>query len=212
MMYITKKKSMRTALSVLMLLLMLTACGTKDEAVKAPIDDEALTEEQLAEGGNIENSVPSPRAQAEIDKEAEEAAKKKSPYPVLKDIVPPGPLAAVRLRDGTMYEIIKFEKLGKYYIYISGKLNGRAATVMSLTRFQDLQHWTEISFQDRYNFIISTSSGKNLRFLNSRVYLGTDSHDTFSFYVADGIKDMRVEVKKDDVASIFIAQPAPEGQ
>lgn len=208
MMHSTKTKSILTVVSILFLLTVLAACGSKDEAVQDPTAHEQSAESPPKEEiSNIENGVPSERAEAEIEKQIEEAAETPSPYVELKDIVPSGPLAAVRLRDGTQYEIIQFEKLGKYYLYITGKLNGRSSTVICLTRFQDLQKWDSITFQDQYNFTIATRNEKSLRFLNSRMYMGSSSHDTFTFYVPNGMDNQRIEVKKRDVEAIMIAPP-----
>lgn len=116
-----------------------------------------------------------------------------------------GPVGNIRLKDGSAIEITELEKLGKYYIYISGKLNGRASTVISLTRLKDLKRWASFTFKDPYNFIITTKSGKDLRFLDSRIYIGSDSHETFSFYTTtNDYQKKLIEINKADVTSINI--------
>lgn len=116
------------------------------------------------------------------------------------------PLGAVTLRNGTVYEIMDFKKLGKYFIYIAGKLNGRSSTIISLTRLTDLQNWSAISFKDPRTFTIVDRNKKELFFAESRLYLGTDSPTTYSFIRVNpnNFQPEVIEVNKKDVKSIVI--------
>ncbi|BCS89061.1 hypothetical protein [Pseudodesulfovibrio sediminis] len=179
---------MRTIYIVLTLTLILTlaACGGKE------------VEEPMAETA----AVAEPTAPAE---EAAVPAPDNGSTNPISDIVPAGPAGSVQLKDGTILELTKFNKIGKYYIYISGNLNGRSSTVISLTRFQDVARWKTIMFKGKENFLILSKQGKELAFLNSYLYIGNDSGDTYSFYTTTrDLKVKLVEVKKDDVASINI--------
>ena len=177
---------MRTILLTLMLLLTLAACAGKEEV---PVDgaaaDAAQTEEATAEAASDEEDKPVAG--------------------VAKEEISAGPVGNVRLKDGSVIEISEFKKLGKYYLYISGKLNGRSSTVISLTRLRDVQRWAMFEFKDPYNFIITTKHGKSLRFLDSRIYIGSKSHDSYSFYITNSLFEKElIKVKKTDVESISI--------
>jgi hypothetical protein len=125
---------------------------------------------------------------------------------VISDDLRLEPLGSITLRDGTVYEIMDFVKLGKYYIYISGKLNGRSSTVVSLTRLSDLQDWAAINFKDQYTFTLVDKRKKELFFAESRVYLGTDSPTTYTFVTVNpsNFQAETVVVNKKDVKSIVI--------
>ncbi len=146
-------------------------------------------------------------AQAQDDP-AQEAAAEGGPAEgnEAKDEELVGPVGNIRLKDGSAIEITKLKKIGKYFIYISGKLNGKTSTIISFTRMRDIKRWESITFKDQYNFIISTKEGKKHRFLNSFVFLGSDSHDTYSFYGTNenSLETKLIEVKKSDVALIVI--------
>lgn len=116
------------------------------------------------------------------------------------------PLGAVTLRNGTVYEIMDFKMLGKYFIYIAGKLNGRSSTIISLTRLTDLQNWSSISFKDPRTFTIVDRNKKELFFAESRLYLGTDSPTTYTFISVNpnNFQPEIIEVNKKDVKSIVI--------
>jgi hypothetical protein len=125
---------------------------------------------------------------------------------VISDNLRLEPLGAVTLRNGTVYEIMDFKKLGKYFIYIAGKLNGRSSTIISLTRLSDLQNWSTIAFKDPYNFTIVDKKKKELFFAESRLYLGTDSPATYTFISVNpnNFQPEVIEVNKKDVKSIVI--------
>lgn len=182
---------MRTILLTLMLVLTLTACGGKEDV---PVEDpnaQAATEEAVAQADAEEAKEAAPQDELGIEG-------------IAKEDLPEGPLGAIQLKDGTVLEIVGLKKLGKYYLYISGKLNGRSSTVISLTRYRDLRPLGRFSFKDPNNFIIGTKAGQELRFIDSRIYIGSDSHDTFSFYVSDGHDKKLIEVKKADVGIIVL--------
>jgi len=177
-----------------MLLLTLTACAGKDDA---PIDDAA------AENPASEDAVPAETAPAEQAQTDETAAKKKS---IAEEEAQIGPIGNIRLADGSALELTKFEKIGKYYIYISGKLNGRSSTVVSFTRLSDLKHFASIRFKDQHTFTIITKGEKELHFADSRVYIGSDSPTTYTFHTTrpDSYKTELIEVNKADVKEIII--------
>lgn len=184
--------SMRTILMTLMLVLTLTACGGKEDV---PVEDpnaQASTEETTTETEVVEE-VEEADTQSDLGIEG-----------IVKEELPDGPLGAIQLKDGTVIEIVGLKKLGKYYLYISGKLNGRSSTVVSLTRYRDLRRWGRFSFKDPNNFLIDTKAGQQLRFIDSRIYIGSDSHETFSFYTTDGFDKELIEVKKADVQTIVL--------
>lgn len=177
---------MRTILLTLMLLLTLAACAGKEDV---PVDG-AATEDAQSE---------------EAAAEAAPADEDKPVAGVAKEEVAAGPVGNIQLKDGSVIEIAEFKKLGKYYLYISGKLNGRSSTVISFTRLRDVQRWAMFEFKDPYNFIISTKQGKALRFLDSRIYIGSKSHETYSFYITNALFEKELlKVKKADVVSISI--------
>lgn len=174
---------MRTLLLVLMLMLTLAACGTKNDAVEQPVADGA-------------------------PQQAAEPVAKTDGEPVsthtIKETIPDGPVGTVQLTNGDKMQIAGLEKLGgDYWIYVSGKLNGRSSTVVSLTRFRDLMHWESIVFKDTHTFTITNQKGKEWSFENANLYLGSDKPDTYSFYTMDSNYDkVLFEVKKSDVANI----------
>ena len=176
---------MRTILLTLMLLLTLAACAGKEDVPVDGATEDAQSEETAAEV-----------APADEDKPVAGVAKEEAYV---------GPVGNIRLKDGSVIEIAEFKKLGKYYLYISGKLNGRSSTVISFTRLRDVQRWAMFEFKDPYNFIITTRQGKALRFLDSRIYIGSKSHETYSFYTTNALFEKELtKVKKADVASISI--------
>ena len=107
------------------------------------------------------------------------------------------------MANGSTLELVGMIKLGGYYLYIDGDLNGRTSTVISYTRYQDVAKWEAFIFKDANNFIITTKEGKELIFMNARLFLGSDSNDTYSFYAYnDNYETVPVTVKKSDVATI----------
>lgn len=186
---------MRTLIFILMLALSLTACAGKNDT---------------PEGGEGSVAVPESEevaTQAEGDPAATDEESSIFTEEMLVD-----PVGDVRLADGTVLELTKFEKLGKYYIYISGKLNGRSSTVISFTRLDDLKHWKAIIFKDQHTFTVITRTGKELNFADSYIYIGSDSHETYTFYStpSDGYQPEEVTVNKKDVRSINISEPTEE--
>lgn len=118
---------------------------------------------------------------------------------------PTGPVGEIHLQDGTAIEIMDLKRFGKYYIYVSGKLNGRSAMVISLTRLDDLRRWTGIAFQDQYTFTLVTKNKKELNFTDGHVYLGSDSTTDYSFIATNTSSYMieEMSVKKSDVKLIL---------
>lgn len=188
---------MRTIFLTLMLLLTLTACGGKEDVPTDPAGETAATEEAVAE--------PAAEEAAPVSDAAEETSL------VDADILA-DPLGEVHMVDGTVLELTKLKRIGKYYMYIVGKLNGRSSTVISFTRLDDIRYWKGMSFTDPYNFVIVTGRDKELRFEDSRIYIGSDSHDTFTFYTLDASGyDIELKtVNKKDVKLIAIAPKKEE--
>lgn len=179
---------MRTILITLMLAFTLTACGFFDDSVEEPMTAQ-VPGEPAAE-------------KAATDAEAQPEGLVRSTYEV-KDIPPDGHIGTLQLANGNNLEIIGLTKLGGYYVYITGELNGRTSTVISLTRFQDMKQWDAIIFKDENTFVITTKTGKEFVFMNARLFLGSDSNHTYGFYTFnDNYETVFVEVKKSDVATI----------
>ncbi|MBG0791637.1 MAG: hypothetical protein H0S80_14190 [Desulfovibrionaceae bacterium] len=183
---------MRTTLIALLLALALTGCGFADDSPEEPTTPAVAGE---ADG------APADAATQEADGSEEEGAAASTNE--VMDIVPDGPLATVQLANGSTLEILGLEKLGKYYLYLHGDLNGRSSTIISYTRFQDMARWDAIIFKDENNFIVTTKQGKEMIFMNARLFLGSDSNDTYAFYsFNDDYEKVLVEVQKSAVASI----------
>jgi len=182
---------MRTRLFALTLALLLaaslTACSAKDEAAQQPVPDAAA--DQAASGP---------------DKAPADADKVPTSTHTVKEEIPTGPVARVQLRNGTTMIVDSLEKLGgDYWIYVTGKLNGRSSTVVSLTRFHDLMQWKDIVFKDPHSFVITTRRGQEWHFEEANVYLGSDKPGTYAFYVLDDRYDpVLTEVEKSEVANI----------
>jgi hypothetical protein len=179
---------MRTLLPALTLALLLAlslaACSAKDETAQQPIADADAAAEATA-----------PEA---------EAAKTPTSTHSIQEEIPNGPVGQVQLKDGTTLKIEALQKLGDdYWIYVSGKLNGRSSTVVSLTRFRDLMSWPSIVFKDPHTFTITNRRGKEWVFEDANLYLGDGEAANYSFYVLDDrYNKVLTQVPKGDVANI----------
>ncbi|WP_338668844.1 hypothetical protein [Pseudodesulfovibrio methanolicus] len=177
---------MRTRLLALTLALLLAAslaaCSAKDEAVQQPVPDQAAATQEAP---------------------AADATTSASTH-TIKEEIPDGPVGKVLLKDGTTLKIEALKKLGgDYWIYVSGKLNGRSSTVVSLTRFRDLMNWKSISFKDPHTFTITNAHGKEWVFQDANLYLGDGKSGNYAFYVLDDRLDkVLTEVPKNEVISI----------
>ncbi|WP_316898054.1 hypothetical protein [Pseudodesulfovibrio indicus] len=179
---------MRNLLLALMLVLTLVACSAKDEGVQQPVPE-------------------APPAEAPDTASAEAPPAKASNGPVstnsVRDVVPEGAVGTVQLTNGTTMELTELIKLGDYYLYISGKLNGRSSTVVSLTRFRDLQKWSSIVFKDPRTFVVSNKKGKEWSFEDAALYLGTDKPGMYAFKTLNTRYDVvPVEIPKNEIAII----------
>ncbi|WP_207263776.1 hypothetical protein [Desulfovibrio sp. Huiquan2017] len=176
---------MRTLLLSLTLALMLAAslaaCSAKDEAAQQPVPDQ-------------------PAAQADPAAPGTPAASSRT----IKEDIPAGPVGQVQLKNGTTLIIDSLEKLGgDYWVYVSGKLNGRSSTVVSLTRFRDLMGWKSVVFNDPHTFTITTRHGKEWAFEEANFYLGSDKAGIYAFHVLDDrYTPVLTEVPKDAVVNI----------
>ena len=180
-------RTISTIILTLMLLLTLAACGGKEDVPTDPAGETATTE-QAADG--------------------EETATENTDVSIV-DALPDDPVGEIVLKDDRVLELSKLEKIGKhFYLYINGKLNGRSSTVISFTRLDDLQHWKGISFADKNNFMVVTGQDKQLKFLESSIYIGNDSPDTFTFHtLKEGTYSTElVTIQKNDVKRISFNQ------
>lgn len=174
---------MRNILLALMLVLTLAACSAKDEGAQQPVPDAPPTAAAEPAPAEANDGPASTRA--------------------IKDVIPEGPVGTVQLTNGNTMELTGLIKLGNYYVYISGKLNGRSSTVVSLTRFRDLQNWASIIFKDPRTFLITTKKGKEWSFEDAALYLGTDKPGVYAFQTLNTRYDkITAEIPKDEVAVI----------
>lgn len=179
---------MRTIFITLLLALSLTACGFFDDNVEEPA-------KPAVAGETTEQEAAAPAAARPDGTIASTNT--------VKDIPPDGLVGTVQMANGSTLHIVDLVKLGNYYLYLSGELNGRTSTVISFTRFQDLKRWDAFIFKDQSNFVIITKEGKEMVFMNSRLFIGSDSNDTYAFYTFNDYSEkVLIEVKKSDVASI----------
>ena len=190
---------MRTLILTLVLLLTLSpalfGCAAKDDA--GPDADAASV--QTADGEGDEEPV----------EEEEETAK-----PLIDpDEMVLGPVANLHLDNGDIVEAANFERLGPYYVYVVGKYNGRASTVISLTRLSDLRRWAAIVFTGPGALTIVTRDERELQFTDAAVYLGSESAEEYVFYslnpmsISDELRTLPKSRVK--VIEILLPQEAP---
>lgn len=197
---------MRTIFLTILLLLTLTACAGKEDApidgttADTPAAEEAATEDTPADD---QPAAEAPAAEAPAEDEN---------VSVIDENLLIGPVGDIRMANGSVLELTSLDKIGKYYIYISGKLNGRSSTVISFTRLDDLARWKSITFQDPHNFTITTRGDQQLNFMDSRVYIGSDSHETYTFQTTpeSSYQAEQITVKKQDVKVINFTQPTED--
>ncbi|ADU64288.1 MAG: hypothetical protein KUA35_01395 [Pseudodesulfovibrio sp.] len=189
-----------------------SAPGATESAMEAASEDEIDPDQT---GAAPEMTPEEARQASETDEENQEdeagATEAQTPATqgytsVISDNLRLEPLGSVTLNNGTVHNIMDFQKLGKYFIYIAGKLNGRSSTIISLTRLTDLQNWSSIAFKDPHTFTIVDKKKKELFFAESRLYLGTDSPATYTFISMNpnNFQPEVIEVNKRDVKSIVI--------
>ena len=173
---------MRTLFIALLIALTLAACSAKD----------TTTEEPVAETAAVAETTP-----------PAEAAQGPTSTLTITDVVPDGPVGTVQLTNGSTVELTRLIKLGNYYLYITGKLNGRSSTVISLTRFSDIQRWESFVFKDPNTFTITTKTGKELAFTDARLYLGNGESKTYTFMtIDDRYNTVETTIPKAEVAII----------
>lgn len=112
-----------------------------------------------------------------------------------------GPIGELHLTNGTTYEIMALPRFGKFYLYLSGKLNGRTSTVISPTRMRDVRRWAGIAFTNQNDFVVVTMAKKQLHFTDAHLYLGSDDPTSYSIRVTDPetYEEKVLTVKKSDV-------------
>jgi len=175
--------------------------------------DEAAARQDEPQPDALPDALPDDTDPDRVREEAEGLDPDQEPAParsgyvsVIRDDLRLEPLGTMTLRDGTVLEIMDFVKLGKFYIYLSGKLNSRSSTVVSFTRLSDLQMWASISFSDQHTLTVVDRSRKEMLFTDARLYLGTDSPNTYTFTTLNrnNYQPETAVVFKRDVASITI--------
>lgn len=191
-------RTVSTFILTLMLLLTLAACGGKEDVPTDPAGETATTEEQAAAGD-----------EAATQDETTDAASTDNGDVSVVDALPDDPIGEVVLQNDRVLELTKLEKIGgHYYMYIKGKLNGRSSTVISFTRVDDIRYWKGISFAGPNNFMIVTGKDKQLKFLDSFIYIGNDTPDTFTFHTLKegSFSTEIVTIPKKDVKRITFNQ------
>ncbi|CCH49350.1 hypothetical protein [Pseudodesulfovibrio piezophilus] len=173
-----------------LLLLTLVACAGKEDA---PIDG---GDTPAGETSDTETQATSQDQSSQADQEDDDAFDVQA--------INLDPLGDIRLVDGTVLELTQLEPIGKYYVYLSGKLNDRSSTVISLTRIKDLRRWKSITFPEPRTVVITTRDEKELKFTSAALYFGNDSYDTYTFRVTPpgSYQSEITEVKKKDVIAI----------
>ena len=167
---------MRIKLFVFMMILTLAACGGKNDAPVDPAAENGTTLSLPADDQGLGDAV--------LDIQFD-------------------PIADFGMKSGERIPIVEFKKLGKYFVYISGKLNGRASTVISITRLDDFRRWAGIAFKDPHNFVIITRDSKQLNFTDARIFIGSDSYDTFTIVTSgDNYTTKTIEVNKADISTL----------
>ncbi|MEF2230339.1 MAG: hypothetical protein V3571_05375 [Pseudodesulfovibrio sp.] len=197
---------MRTLISTLLLLALLTVAALAQDAPPEPDaapDDAARTQEAMPDDPNamLPGEAPAP------PQDSSESAPPEAAAPEAKaEDVPSGPIGELHMADGAIHEILALQKFGKFYFYLSGKLDGRTTTVLSPTRLEDVKRWAGIAFQDQNTLTIVTKGQKQLLFTDAHLYLGSDDPDSYSFMTTDPntYEDVLLSVKKADVKTIAI--------
>lgn len=192
-----RTRSLTTILLALLLALLLAGCSGKDVTPEELADEAAAEEAMEAKDGVTDETASSSEASDDVGLDIET---------LVVD-----PVGTIRLKDGTTHELTKLKTIGKYYIYIVGKLGGRSSTVISLTRLRDLRRWKTIVFKDPHTFTITSQNDKELVFTDAYLFIGSDSATTYSFISANPMtfEDEDLEVKKLDVVGIEII-PEPQ--
>ena len=187
---------MRTLISTLLLLTLLSVAALAQEAPpESPAAPDGAAQETV--GDDPEAPVPGEAAPAGEEGAAAEP-------PAEEAVVPAGPVGEMHMADGSIIEILSLQKLGKFYLYLSGKLDGRTSTVLSPTRLADIRLWAGIAFQDQHTLAIVTKDEHQYNFTDARLYLGSDDPVSYSFMGTDPntYEESPVTVKKADVKAI----------
>ncbi|WP_419785881.1 hypothetical protein [Pseudodesulfovibrio sp.] len=212
---------MRTLIAILIMLMLCTtalAMGSKPDTPPtgdAAAEGAAPASDETAAKSDDGAALATDPAQA--DKDA--AADKKAPAPADAQTTddsgvpvvetnpqpdPDGPVGELHMTDGNVYEILALPKIGKFYLYLNGKLNGRTSTVISPTRMADVRRWVGISQDGPGQFTVVTRDKKQFQFTDAHLYIGSIKSDIFSFLITDPVSYDNVvkTVKKTDVKVI----------
>lgn len=198
---------MRTLISTLLILLLCTAALAQEPA-QTPADQPGGAPSAVAAPNEATETLPGEQpAPAEAAAPAPDQAATGETAPAPAEAVKPeesGPVGELHLNDGNIYELLALPRFGKFYLYLSGKLNGRTTTVISPTRMSDVKRWAGISFDGDNAITIVTTARKELQFTDAHLYIGSTSPDTFTFLVTDpGTYDQVLKtVNKTDVKVI----------
>lgn len=119
------------------------------------------------------------------------------------------PIGTVVFRDGSTLELASLNKMDEFYIHITGKLNGRASTLIQLTRVDDLRAWKGITFEDQRTFTIVTRANKEFRFTDGNMYIGNGSDASYTFMTSTpgSLAQEEISVPKSEVKLININEP-----
>lgn len=175
---------MRTIFLTLLMIMTLAACGGKNTAPETDAANATADNATIPEGDESLDAI--------LDIQFE-------------------PIGTFILTDGTEVPLVEFKKIGKYYIYMTGKLDGRASTVISLTRQDDMSGWAGIAFRGPHEFVIVTRDEKKLHFTDARIFIGSDSHESFTFITSgENYTTHPIDVKKEDVSALKLMLKKPD--
>jgi len=202
---------MRTLISTLLLLALFSVAALAQDASPAPdaaTDDAAQTQESVPDDPNamLPGEAPAPPQEAAEAPAPEANAAEANATDAKAEEVPSGPIGEMHLADGSIIEILALQKIGKFYLYLSGKLEGRTTTVLSPTRLADIRNWAGIAFQDQYTLTVVTKGEKQMQFTDAHLYLGSDDPVSYSFITTDPdtFEEVVRTVRKADVKTIAI--------
>jgi len=128
---------------------------------------------------------------------------------VVDEVIGFDPVGTIVLLDGSTVELTKFKKLGAFLFHISGKLNGRSSTLIQFTRRDDLHTLKGISFENPTTITIHSRKNKEFRITDARVFIGSESEETFTFLKAKvgSLETEEITLPKSEVKLISFNHP-----